>query len=124
VAIPSGWTRDHTEERRDRIAELTRQGWSVRQIAAELGCNTRTVNRGRRARGVTQPATRRMTADEIARGEAMIADGCSLAEIGRTLGRPVTGESAIRIRWAGQGWTPEQTGQYNRLRSLGSKILG
>lgn len=93
------------EERRDRIAALTRQGWSAAAIARELGVTVRTVVRAREHRDCRVYVPRRFTADEIAQVEAMLDDGCSYTEVARTLGRNVT---VVLQRWPGRGWTKAQ----------------
>lgn len=106
-------TRKQSEERRQRIVELTRQGRSAAQIADELKINARTVVRVRVERGVAQSGPQRFTADELAQVEAMLDDGCSITEAARTIGR-----SPCRLWeiYRGRGWTAIEAAQYAALR--------
>lgn len=108
-------------ERRAMVAELTRDGFTLDQIAERLGVTHRTVSRDRLALGIAQPAVPSFTDDEYRRARALIDDGYSLMEVARTLHRDV---NTICKRFKGQGWTPAQTGQYNALRGLERRVLG
>lgn len=91
--------------RRDRVVEMSRQGFDVPRIAAELAITVRSVQRIRRQTGISVTEFSRFSPAEVATIEAMLDDGCSYAEIARTLGRDV---GWIRRRWPGRGWMPEQ----------------
>lgn len=99
------------EERRDLIALMTRDGKTAEQIAEELNVTPRTVFRARAERGYAKPR-REFTADEIHTAEAMFDDGCSFAEVGRTIGR-ATG--TVAKHWPGRGWTKAQCGEWAAL---------
>lgn len=102
-------------ERRDVVAKLTAEGWTLDQIAKHLGVTQRMISRDRVKKGIAQPPSKPWTADEDRRCRELLADGESLAEVARTLGRNI---DTIATRYRGQGWTAHQTGQYNRLRML------
>lgn len=108
-------------ERRDLIVELTRQGQTAAAIAEKCGVTRRTVERIRHDYGLIRQPHRRFTADEIAIVEAMLADGASYTEIGRTIGRdPAT----IGGRWPHRGWTRREACEFARLmRWHGAKVL-
>ena len=107
---------ESAEERRDRIAELTRQGLSAPLIAEIVGVSPRTVTRARGARGCAQPAADPMTDAEIATAKAKLDDGASYSEVARTIGRS---KPAVIRRIPGYGWDRHAGGQYGRLvRSL------
>lgn len=78
---------DDIQERRDRVARLTREGWTAQQIAWELGVSTRTVSRHRVAAGVGGPPGRPVTDEEIDAVCALRIGGASWAEVARVLGR-------------------------------------
>lgn len=84
----------------DKVVRMTLEGRSAPDIAAILGCTTRTVQRIRRKSGVARPAVAPMTEHEVARAEAMLADGASLSEVARTLGR-----GGLHKRFKGRGWS-------------------
>lgn len=89
-------------QRREHVAELTRNGYSTNQIAVIVGTTPRTVVRLRAAAGVSKPsAGPPMTDAEIARAKALLDDGCSYREVARTLGRA---EGTIARRFPGRGW--------------------
>lgn len=96
------------------IAELTRSGATIPQIAERLGITTRTVERARKRVGINKPC-RRYTDDEVARVEAMLADGVSMKEIDRTTGRAIGSTSN---RWGGRGgWTRGDGARYRMMRA-------
>ena len=78
---------EETNARRDRVTQLTRQGHTAKQIADLLGVTKRTVARDRTATGCAQPKAPLLTQDELERAHAMLEDGASYDEVGRTLGR-------------------------------------
>lgn len=105
------------QERKHRVAVLTRQGMTAREISEICGITTRTVVRDRHDVGIAQPVARRLTADEVKIAEDMLEDGASYSEIARTLGVHLT---CISKRWPGRGWTYAQTNDHIRaLRQAG-----
>lgn len=104
-----GLTKAQTQVRRQRIVELTQAGWSAAEIAHECKTTTRTVERTRVRMGVAQPPPRRLTADEVARIEVMLADGASIADVARSIGRSI---DYLQRRFRGRGWTRSQAGQF------------
>lgn len=113
-------TPESIAERQREVARLTRQGWNARQIADRVGVTARTVCRDRVATGVAQPRAPLFTDDEHRRALAMITDGASINEVARTMNRNV---DTIWRRFKGMGWTSDQTGQYNSLRSKLGRLL-
>lgn len=101
-------TRQQRAERRALVVRLRRAGVSRETIAAHLGVSVRTVERDLRAAGVVAPH-RPWTAADDSRARELIADGCSLAEVARTLGRPRT---VIRRHFPGRGWTQAQISEH------------
>jgi len=110
---------DRLKDRRQAVAELTRQGLSTNQIAKQLGVATRTVERDRVAAGVAQPRWPFWTEAEHRRALELIEDGASLREVADTLGR---GYYGVCDRFHGLGWTNAQTGEFNRMRVLWREI--
>lgn len=94
-------------ERRDRVVAMTRQGMSASAIAEVLHVATRTVQRDRKAGGVSKAfcGERRITPEEIERAGELLADGCSLGETARTLGRA---HETIRRRYPDAVWSRAQ----------------
>lgn len=107
-------------ERRNMVAELTWEGWTLVEIAARLGVTTRTVGRDREKTKISRPAAKRWTEEEQRRAQELIDDGYSLMEVARTLGRHVN--TIADHGFKGQGWTPEQVGQFNALRTLRKRL--
>ena len=101
--------RDAVAERRERIAELTRQGLSARQIAEIMHLTTRSVVRARKALGIAAPAAVHMTEDQLRRAAELLADGASYSEVARTLGRSV---QCIANRFPGQGWDRQTASEF------------
>jgi DNA-binding CsgD family transcriptional regulator len=78
-------------QRRERVRALTKAGHTAAEIAEILEVTERTVTRDRADLGISQPFDNEpMTAAEDARIRELLADGCSLAEAGRTVGRAGT----------------------------------
>lgn len=107
-------------DRYRRILELCGQGVSTRVIAEALKVHERTVQRVRRDYGTSGLQMHRFTPEEVARIEAMLDDGCSYSEIGRTVGRH---ERTISNRWPGRGWTKEQAAELKAAKSRTRKAL-
>lgn len=110
---------DVGEERRGQVAELSRQGMSVAQIAEKLKVTGRTVNRDRVRLGIAKPSPRPLTEQELATVEEMLADGASLSEAARTVGRSV---HTLFRRFKGRGWTAQQVGEYLQMLRVMKKL--
>lgn len=111
---------------RQRVITLTQKGNTAPQIAEILNCTIRTVQRHRQSAGLTTNYHFRcFTPEEDERALAMLADGASYAEVGRTLGRRYQG---IARRFPGYSWTREQTIEYRAVlkafNAIGTKPLG
>lgn len=116
------WYDQQLAERRAVVAALTWEGWSAQQIAARLDVTARTVCRDRaKIGGVARPRPAPFSDDEYRRAQQLLDDGCSLSEVARTLGRDV---ATICRRFRGQGWTREQTGQFNKLVAMRHAVEG
>ena len=98
------------------VERMTRSGHSAPQIAEQLGCTSRTVQRARVRLGIAQPAATAYPTDVWDMAQQMIQDGCSHKEVARTLGIAAT---TIGRRFPGTGWTKQQGaewwGQVRRL---------
>lgn len=107
------------QERWERIADLSRRGVSATEIAHQVGVNVSMVHRVRRMYGLTRTSNQRpFTAEERARMQELLDDGCSIAEAARTIGRSPA--YAWKL-FKGQGWTRAECGEYTRLlREYGS----
>lgn len=118
---PKGLTLEDVRERDKRILELTQRNVPIRLIAEQLGIHERSVMRARNRMNMAKPSPRRFTAEEIAQVESMLADGCSIAEVARTIGRhPAT----VWNRWPHRGWTNVQCGEWSVLMSKVRRELG
>jgi DNA-binding CsgD family transcriptional regulator len=105
----------------DKVAELTRAGHSATEISALLGCSVRAVVRCRRLTGTSKGVASKPTAPEtMERVKAMIAEGASHAEIGRTVGiHPTT----VRRHFPNTGWTREQCNEYLSVARLARGLV-
>lgn len=100
---------EHVQARRERVVELTRQGYSAPAIAGFLGITKRSVVRIRAHMGIAKPPSGPPLSDaEKVRAGELLADGCSYSDVGRTLGRT---PNSIRRHFPGMGWEREQCGQ-------------
>lgn len=107
-----GLTREQLAERNERIARMTQQGMSAKQIGIELRITARTVVRVRRAQGVALPAPKPLTAEEIRRANELLDDGYSLNEVARTIGRCI---DSVRHHFPGRGWSRRECSEYASL---------
>jgi DNA-binding CsgD family transcriptional regulator len=102
-------TPEQVADRRERVVELTRQGYSAPVIAGFLGITKRSVVRIRAHMGIArEPSGPPLTEAEKAQAGMLLGDGCSYADVGRTLGRH---PNSIRRHFPGRGWEREQCGQ-------------
>lgn len=99
-------------ERRNRIVQLSRQGLANSTIADKLSVTVRTVERARSSAGLAQPAQRYGTEDEKLQAKIMLADGCSYAEVARTIGRC---DDTVAKWHPGYQFTKAQTGLASAL---------
>lgn len=103
-----------------KVLEMTATGNSLRDIATALGCTTRSVSRARKRLGISQQPHPVLTDWEMATATRVIAEGGSIAEAARTIGR--TG-SALYPRFPGAQWTNSQSGKHAVvLRKLGGVL--
>lgn len=106
---PTGWSTYRCAELHPWILELVGQGLSDEAVAQRVGMTAGTVSRVRRRAGIKRQQARRFTAEECATIEAMLDDGCSYEEIGRTVGRHA---STICWKWPGRGWDKQAASQF------------
>lgn len=107
-----------------QIVTWTRQGLPAHEIADRLHVSDRTIHRWRMRLGVGQPNNAHpWTAKEHRQVERMIADGCPLREIARTLNIP---RSSLQRHYRYRGWTPSQSGAWSaeqrRMTALGAGL--
>jgi DNA-binding CsgD family transcriptional regulator len=96
---------ESVQERHDRVVALTRQGKTAGEIAELMGMSKRGIQWIRHWTGCGQPAPKPLTDAEIDRARAMLEDGCSYSEVGRTLGRS---NNNLMKRLPGYGWDRKQ----------------
>ena len=95
-------------------------GNMAREIGEALGVTPETVARHRVAAGVAQTAAARVTPDQWQTAERMLDDGCSLAEIARTIG---TSASTVATHYPGRGWTKQEVGQWRAFMRRANRQL-
>lgn len=106
--------------RRAHVAMMTKLGMSAPEIAVSMHITERTVVRDRRASGcsLAKPSIP-LSAAQKQRAEELFDEGCSAAEVARTIGcNPRT-----VLKWfPGRGWPKEQVREYisasRRFREL------
>jgi AraC-like DNA-binding protein len=96
----------------ERVEQLTRSGRTAAQIAEVLGCSSRHVVRIRSELGISRPVPRWLTPAEVEHAEQLLADGCSVQEIERSLDRK---PGSLQRRFRGRGWTVKQASEYANL---------
>lgn len=99
------------------VAARVRAGMTDRAIADEIGINQQHVALIRRRFGLSANSPlRRFTDDDRATAERLFADGCSSAEVARTLGWSA---AKVSREFPGHGWTPHEAGEFaNALRRM------
>ena len=96
-----------------RIIEYTREGMSRSLISEVLNISKRTLDRVRKESGLTRPAGRPFTSEEIEQIEQMLEDGVSMREISRTTGRH---QASLMNRYRGRSqWTQSMGGQLRAM---------
>lgn len=109
---------------REQVHILTEQGFSAAQIAERLGCAPRAVTRARAALGIQGPhgdlAGARATPERLEQARALIEDGCSQAEVARTLGMS---KRTLRRHFPDAQWTSEQVREHQALMGHHAKAL-
>ena len=112
---------DHAE-----IIRLHHYGLTVRQIAEQVGCTMRTVQRVKSANGLAQqvPATVGVpvSAERLAFAAQLFDDGASQWEVRRTTRLH---QRTLQKHFPGRGWGPTQAAafgnQVRRLNGLGAR---
>ena len=115
-----GYITERTTDRREQVTAMTRQGMTADQIGAALGIAPRNVVRHRVAAGIAQPASVRVTDAQWQTAERMLQDGCSLAEIARTIGAD---SKTIATHFPGRGWTKQQVGEWRAFMRKANRQL-
>lgn len=107
-------TRHGCEERREKIRLFTEEGRSAAWIAEVLGIAERNVVQGRRALGIQQPVPSwPWTPEQLQLAHNLVEDGCSYAEVGRTLG---CDSEVVSRRFPGYGMSGTVLGNGRYLR--------
>lgn len=100
------------QRRRTQVIEMTKQGYSAAEIGRVLGITDRSVVRHRRRAKISTPPPPPLSEDEIRLASEMLDEGCSYAEVARTLGRAA---EPLQRRFPGRGWSREQVYEHNSL---------
>jgi transposase len=93
------------------VRRMTMVGHTAREIGDALGVHKATVWRMRKELEITGRVNRPWTADELNKAALLFDDGCSLKEVSRTIGRPI---SSVRKKFPGRGWTLAQAAHHQR----------
>ena len=115
-----GYITERTTDRREQVTAMTRQGMTAKQIGEALGIASRNVVRYRVAAGITQPASVRVTDAQWQAAARMLQDGCSLAEIARTIG---ANPSTVAAHYPGRGWTKQEVGEWRAFMRKANRQL-
>ena len=101
------------ERRRATVTQLTLAGCSATEISARIGATTRSVQRHRKAAGISRPPSQPMSQDEIDTARAMLVDGASYSEVSRTLRRAI---DTLQRHLPGYGWNQAMAAEYRHAR--------
>ena len=100
------------EERVETIRVRTLAGESAEEIAVRLGISSRTVTRHRSRLGIARAVPPRLTDEQLQRAQSLIEDGCSIAEVARTVG---CSHFAISRRFPDAAWSRAQCAEWMAL---------
>lgn len=105
---------------RDAAIALLRAGQRPADIAEHLKCSRRTVERIRSAEGLPlQRVQRTFSWDELAAIELALADGASVAEALRGVGR---NPKCWYRRFRGRGWSQAQRAEFVVMRKQAKRM--
>lgn len=96
-----------------QVKARSEAGDTLASIAEALGCSISSIIKIRHELGISDHNKARLTEDAKRRIEAMLDDGCSFAEITRTLG---ISHETLKRHYHGRQWTKEQ--QVEHLRTV------
>lgn len=88
---------------RAELTRLTADGWTLKQLAEHFDAHPTSISRLRTSLGISPKPT--MTPERKQAITAMLADGWSFAEIGRTEGAD---PETLRRHFPGRQWTTQQ----------------
>lgn len=109
------------QERMHSAKILTKEGYSLSEIAVRLGVSRRQVVTYRKEAGVTQPAYQPYTPEQLETAVNLLEDGASYAEVGRTIKRA---PHHLRMKFPGYGWKADESGAFGyMMRKTGTKVL-
>ncbi|QBI98764.1 helix-turn-helix DNA binding protein [Mycobacterium phage Bobby] len=111
---------ERAEERRVQIAKLIRQGLTNKEVAQIVGVTDRTVNRARERKGLKKPQPPRISEETLSAGYQMLLDGCSYAEVARTLGHS---RDTWRRKLPGFAWSHVECGRFRKLQERYEGLL-
>ncbi|MGB3708940.1 helix-turn-helix domain-containing protein [Gordonia sp. (in: high G+C Gram-positive bacteria)] len=112
---------DRLRERGNQVARMTAAGMSAAQIAEQLEVSPRTVARWRTRIGINvRPAAKALTGEQHATARRLIEDGCSLAEVARTIGC----SSSVLGRWYPEAaWSRSECSMYRLMLRSGRRAV-
>lgn len=108
-------------ERRSRVAALSRQRLTVEQIARCVGTTPRTVARDREKLGLANPP-KPLSENEILHVKHLLEDGASYCEAARSVGRPNSRDHLARL-FPGYVLNRQQAAERSVLARQAKRIL-
>lgn len=89
----------------EQFAALNADGWTAAELAEHYGVHIATIGRHRKRHGINADKRRMMTPERKQAIQAMLDDGWSHAEIGRTEGAD---PETLAKHFPGTAWTKKQ----------------
>ena len=100
------------EMRQEKTRFYTKQGWSLAEIAEEIGVSTRTVRRYRNEMGISETPAPPITYLQEGIMKVLAEDGASVKEIARSAG---VSKGAVLRRFPDAAWTHAEVVEYAYL---------
>ncbi|AEK07821.1 DNA binding protein [Mycobacterium phage Yoshi] len=102
-----------TPEQIERIVSLTWDGWSIEQIATDIGCTSRTVTRVRGKHNITRGrALDPIPVEKLAVAARLLEEGASYTEAANTVG---CSRSVLAAKFPGRGWDRKQCAEWRSI---------
>ncbi|AKQ06960.1 DNA binding protein [Mycobacterium phage Royals2015] len=100
----------------ERIVALSWNGWTIGDIAKEVGCSDRTVSRVRVRHGISRGEAHDPIPEHVlAQAARLLDDGASYTDAAATVG---CSRTALRRKFPGRGWDRRQCAEWRVIARM------